>query len=68
MGEETSPRSFAKVANFVGLGGLHQVGFNLGFKGVWLGFEMLSSPKLIFLGPIKFPRFKRLNNDVITRS
>ena len=33
VGEETSPRSFAKVANFVGLGGPHQVGFNLGFKG-----------------------------------
>ena len=36
-------------------------------KRVWLGFEMLSIPKSIFLGPIKFPRFKRLNNDVITR-
>ena len=38
-----------------------------GLNGVWLGFEMLTSPKSIFLGPIKFPRFKRLNNDVITR-
>ena len=38
-----------------------------GLKGVWLGFEMLSSSKSIFLGPIKFPRFKRLNNDVLTR-